>query len=77
MPRKNKISDINLVIDSIKTNNQVIRINWSSDIGYGSYDIEFLDDGSIVGHSETMDSNEDKYFLKKLLSLIEEKIIIK
>lgn len=77
MSRKNKLNDIHLTIDSIKSNNQVLRINWSSDIGFGSYDIEFLDDGSIIGHSETMDSNEDKDFLKKLFSLIEEKIIIK
>lgn len=76
MKRKNNVNNINLKIDRILANNNAMRIEWTSDVGFGQYDINFGDDGKIIGRSETMDSNEDKEFLKKLLSLMVDKINI-
>lgn len=77
MSRKINVDLINLTIDDVISNEKCIRIKWSSDIGFGEYDIELNSGGSLIGHSETMDSNEDKEFLKKLLSLLVNKIEIK
>ena len=76
MPRKTDINTIDLKIDGILFSERGIRVKWSSNIGYGSYDI-IVEDGSISGHSETMDSNEDKDFLKKIFELIVNQIQIK
>ena len=77
MKRKNNIETINLKIDRVITNNNAIRFEWSSNIGFGQYDIHIKDDGTMVGLSETMDSNDDKDFLKKLFSLWMDQINIK
>lgn len=77
MQRKNDVNSINLVIDDVIANEKMIRIRWSSDIRLGQYDIELCKDGSLIGHSESMDSNEDKEFIKKLISLLVDKIEIK
>lgn len=53
-----------------------IRITWQSSIGFGTYDLWMTEDGKWHGDSETMDNNEDKDFLKKLLQLWVEKITI-
>lgn len=76
MKRKNDVNAINLKIDRVIIKNDAIRLEWSSDIGYGQYDIH-TNDGVMIGLSETMDSNEDKDFLKKLFSLWVDQIIIR
>lgn len=65
-----------------------MRIYWSSDIGYGTLDIvkESGNDGEdydnprekleIVGFTEYMDSNDDKEFTRKLMSLLVDKLNI-
>ena len=52
-------------------------IRWDSDIGFGEYTI-YKEVGSDEWHadSEHMDSNEDKDFLKELMKLFIEKIIV-
>ncbi len=77
MERKTDINLINLTINEVLANNNAIKIRWSSDIGFGEYDIVINKDGSLTGFSETMDINDDKEFLKKLLSIIVDKIDIK
>lgn len=73
MSRKNNVDEINLEVRNIITHSAGgIRIEWTSDLGFGQYDIQ-VRGGKIVANSETMDSNEDKEFLRKLLSLIADK----
>ncbi len=56
----------------------IIRIEWNSNQGFGQYDITYNKlTSELTGDSECMDNNEDKEFLKKLFSLIIEKIQIK
>jgi len=77
MSRKNNVDEINLEVRNIITHSAGgIRIEWNSDIGYGQYDLQ-VRDGKIVASSESMDSGEDKDFLRKLLSLIADKSEIK
>jgi len=72
--RKNNVDEINLDVKNIITHNAGgIRIEWTSDIGFGQYDIQARE-GILVGHSETMDMGEDKDFLRKLLSIIADKV---
>ena len=54
-----------------------VVIRWDSDIGFGEYTI-YKEVGSDEWHgdSEHMDNNEDKAFLKELLKLFVEKLII-
>lgn len=74
--RKNNVEDINLDVRNIITHNAGgIRIEWVSDLGYGQYDIQ-VRDGKMVASSECMDSGEDKDFLRKLLSIIADKVEI-
>ena len=60
-----------------------MRIYWSGNIGYGTLDIvkragndgdDFLEDTYeemvLTAHTERIDSNDDKEFTKKILSLI-------
>jgi hypothetical protein len=65
----------NLQIDDIEIFGKCIRISWSSSIGFGEYDI-VLENNGIHGYSECMDTNEDKAFIKKLLELFVDKLII-
>ena len=77
MWRKNNVDEINLEVRNIITHSAGgIRIEWNSDIGYGQYDLQ-VRDGKIVASSESMDSGEDKDFLRKLLSLIADKSEVK
>lgn len=73
MSRKNNVDEINLEVRNIITHSAGgIRIEWNSDLGFGQYDIQ-VREGKIVADSESMDSGEDKDFLRKLLSLIADK----
>lgn len=60
-----------------------MRIYWSGNIGYGTLDIvkragnngyDFLEDTYeemvLTAHTERMDSNDDKEFIRKILSLL-------
>ena len=77
MSRKNNVDEINLEVRNRITHSAGgIRIEWNSDIGYGQYDLQ-VRDGKIVASSESMDSGEDKDFLRKLLSLIADKSEVK
>jgi hypothetical protein len=77
MSRKNNVDEINLEVRNIITHSAGgIRIEWTSDIGYGQYDLQ-VRDGKIVASSESMDSGENKDFLRKLLSLIADKSEVK
>ena len=77
MSRNMNVDEINLEVRNIITHNAGgIRIEWTSDIGYGQYDIQ-VREGKIVAHSESMDQGDDKEFLRKLLSLIADKAEVK
>lgn len=72
--------NINLQIDNVRfgchEDINIMRIEWSSDKGFGEYNLMFSKEG-IIGDSEFMDSNNDKEFLKKLFLILIEKIQIK
>jgi len=77
MSRKNNVDEINLEVRNIITHSAGgIRIEWTSDLGFGQYDLQ-VREGKIVASSEAMDSEEDKDFLRKLLSLIADKAEVK
>jgi hypothetical protein len=77
MSRKNNVDEINLDVRNIITHSSGgIRIEWNSDLGFGNYDLQ-VRGGKIVADSESMDSGEDKDFLRKLLSLIADKAEVK
>jgi hypothetical protein len=77
MSRKNNVDEINLEVRNIITHSSGgIRIEWNSDLGFGQYDLQ-VRVGKIVADSESMDSGEDKDFLRKLLSLIADKAEVK
>lgn len=77
MSRKNNVDEIDLKVNNIITHSGGgIRIEWSSKMGFGQYDLQTRE-GKIVGDSETMDRGEDKDFLRKLLNLIADKVEIK
>lgn len=84
MDRKHDPESINLKIEGMKIFQWkedcyygAIVIQWGSDVGFGEYTVRIKEDGSIEGDPETMDSNDDKRFLKKLLELLLEKVQIK
>lgn len=77
MSRRNNVDEINLEVRNIITHSAGgIRIEWNSDLGFGQYDIQ-VREGKIVADSESMDSGEDKDFLRKLLSLIADKVEVR
>ena len=75
MKRKNGINEINLEIENVEVCKDFIRISWSSDIGFGEYDL-IKEDDEWCAMSECMDSNEDKEFIEKLLQLFVKKLNI-
>ena len=81
MERRIEVNNINLDAYEIKpfVNEKFtgLVIRWDSDIGFGEYTI-YKEVGSDEWHadSEHMDSNEDKDFLKELMKLFVEKIIV-
>lgn len=82
MPRKLSVDGINLSVDNVEifknkaTPHGTIRISWSSDIGFGQYELTLDENGIINADSECMDTNNDKSFLKKLLELLTENAVI-
>lgn len=77
MPRKHDVNKINLQVNDVGFFKNGMAILWSSDIGFGEYIITKEEGGELIGLSECMDSQEDKAFVKKLLELLAEKLIIK
>lgn len=53
-----------------------IRIEWSSDCGFGQYDLVIGRDGKLHGYSECMEGTEDKYFSKELFRLLHEALVV-
>ena len=52
-------------------------IKWDSDIGFGEYTIyKPIGSDEWYGDSEHMDNNEDKDFIKELMKLFIEKLIV-
>ena len=64
---------VEVEIDDIVVRDGWIRILWSGNIGWGEYELNFIN-GKIIADSECMDGNDDKWFLKKLLEKIVEKV---
>lgn len=75
MSRKIDPSKIDLTVEGLESIEGGVRLLWSATIGFGTYDI-FLQDGKIVADSETMDSNDDKEFLKQLFSSLLDEVTI-
>ena len=73
----------NLEIDRIWINrheevcpNGVIGIEWSSNIGWGSYELVLENDGMLHAYTEYMDRGEDKEFTKAILAELVNHIVI-
>ena len=82
MEQRHKENGTNLIIHSLLpySNEKFdgICIKCESDIGFGEYNI-YREVGADqwYAHSECMDSNEDKAFLKELLLLVTDSVIVK
>lgn len=77
MSRKFDVNKINLQVNDIGFFKNGMVILWSSDIGFGEYTIVKEERGELIGLSECMDCQEDKAFIRKLLELLAEKLIIR
>lgn len=81
MVRRYKVDEINLkiidVVPFINERHSGFIIEWSSDIGWGEYTIyKSADSDEWHGDSEYMDSNEDKDFIRELMKLFIDRLII-
>ena len=81
--RKHDVTKIHLKIDEVSAfhneQHEGLCILWSSDIGFGEYNLyKNIDDETDTWHgdSECMDSNEDKEFIKELMNLFIQKLVI-
>lgn len=54
----------------------VIGFDWSSDAGFGRYELIMDKDGMLHAQSEHMDNNQDKTFIKALLEKLLDKIVV-
>lgn len=82
MGRKHKVDEIHLQINELipfRNERQVgFIIQWCSDIGFGEYTVYQPNDSKEwMADSEHMDKNEDKDFIKELMRLFIEQLIIK
>ena len=81
MEKKFKASEIHLKIDNTipfyNDNFAGLIIEWSSDIGFGQYEIyQAVGSTEWYADSEYMDINEDKEFIRELMRLFIEKLDI-
>jgi hypothetical protein len=81
MARRYEVDEINLgITDVVPFSNERhsgFIIEWSSDIGFGEYTIyKPADSDEWYGDSEYMDSNEDKDFIRELMKLFINKLIV-
>lgn len=75
--RRIDVKNIDLEISDITVGHDFIRFNWDSRIGFGEYTIYEGINKEWYAHSECMDSQEDKAFLKELMDKFIDKIQIK
>lgn len=54
--------------DEHEMNKGGIRILWSGNIGFGSFDIVKKKDGNFIALTERMCDNEDKEFIKEIFN---------
>lgn len=82
MKKENEMEDINLCIEEIWINinpncpHGCLGIEWSSDIGFGQYELVLDEHGIFHTFTEGMDSEEDKSFSKAVFKKLLDKIII-
>ena len=60
----------------IKDVHDVIRINWSGNIGWGMYTLHKDNEGYWIADSECLDSNDDKSVLKALFNKFVDEIVV-
>ena len=82
MVRRHKVDEIHLEITDLipfENNNHCgFIIEWSSDIGFGEYTVyREKHDDQWYGDSEYMDRDEDKDFIRELMKLFLDKLMIK
>lgn len=83
MSRRHKLDEINLAIEEvvpfINENEEGFVIEWSSDIGFGTYRLfrnTTSEDNKWYGDAEFMDDNNDKAFIQELMRLFIENLKI-
>ena len=81
MARRFEVNSINLEVYDIRPfvneRGSGFVIEWDSDIGFGEYTIyKRADSDEWRGDSEHMDNNEDKDFIRELMSLFIDKLYI-
>lgn len=79
--RKHDVNEINLKIEDLIpfVNEDFFGfvVEWTSNIGWGEYTIyKNKDSNQWFANSEYMDNNEDKDFIKKLMELFIEKLMM-
>lgn len=68
--RKLDLSDLEIV-EVERGSGGAIIVTWSSsNIGFGEFTLYFGEDKKLHGDTESMDSNDDKAFTKKILELL-------
>ena len=70
-----RIDDMRIRVHDVCPNG-VIIIEWSSNIGWGRYDLVLEDDGMLHAYTECMDKGDDKEFTKAILEKLVEKIVV-
>lgn len=81
MEKQFEVNSINLkIIDLMPFTNEMYTgfdITWGSDIGFGHYTIyQSLDTGKWYGDSEYMDKGEDKDFIRELMKIFIDELVI-
>lgn len=76
--RKHNVDEIHLSVDKVEIVNDTVIISWSSDIGFGEYEICWSEEvQEWCAYTECMDRDDDKAFGAKLLALWMEQIKIR
>jgi len=53
-----------------------IGVDWSGPTGFGRFELYWEDDGTLHADTECMSSDENRKFIKTMMNLIAEKVII-
>ena len=67
------MSEHDIEVTDVYVIKDFMRIYWSGNIGFGTYDLCF-ENGEIRACSECMDKGDDKSFLKEVLNALAEKV---